>query len=211
LNVQATHTSLPGFWRNGAAPENASLGTGTVITGELAFKRFRASHAAALVVGSDCAMDGVHFNLGNRGSLAIGSCCYFTNVVLLCELEIRIGSYVVIGWNSTIADTDFHPLEPAARIADAIACSPLAKGAPRPPIAAEPIVIGDNVWIGANATIAGHSAAIIRTANATACPSLESNDFAAVDRRLERAGVVSPNKPLLCPAKLLGGHARLQI
>ena len=153
MNVQGTHSPLPGFWRNGAAPENVLLGTGTVITGELAFKRFHASHADALVIGSDCTMDGVHFNLGERGSLAIGSYCYFTNVVLLCELEVRIGSYVVIGWNSTIADTDFHPLEPAARIADAIACSPLGKGAARPPIAAEPILIEDNVWIGANATI----------------------------------------------------------
>lgn len=142
-----------GVWRSGSPPENVSLGRGTIVTGELAFKRFHARHPEALRVGTDCTMDGVHFNLGERGSLAIGSNCYFTNVVLLCELEIRIGSYVVIGWNSTVADTDFHPLEPAQRIADAVACSPLGKGRPRPPIAAKPIVIEDDVWIGANATI----------------------------------------------------------
>ena len=73
--------------------------------------------------------------------------------MLLCELELRIGNYVVIGWNATIADTDFHPLAPAERIADAIACSPLGKGRPRPPIARKPVIIGDDVWIGPNATI----------------------------------------------------------
>ena len=72
---------------------------------------------------------------------------------MLCELELRIGNYVVIGWNATLADTDFHPLSPAERIADALACSPLGRGRPRPEIARKPVVIEDDVWIGPNATI----------------------------------------------------------
>jgi acetyltransferase-like isoleucine patch superfamily enzyme len=98
-------------------------------------------------------MDGVHFALGEEGRVSIGDYCYFTNAVLLCELELRIGNYVVVGWNATIADTDFHPLAPAERIADAIACSPLGKGRPRPEIAKKPVVIEDDVWIGPNATV----------------------------------------------------------
>lgn len=77
----------------------------------------------------------------------------FYEAVLLCELEVRIGSYVVIGWNTVFADTDFHPLAPAERIADAVACSPLGKGRPRPEILKRPIIIEDDVWIGPNATI----------------------------------------------------------
>src|SRR5437899_6273884 len=50
------------------------------------------------------------------------------------DLELRIGNYVIIGWNATIADTDFHPIAPAERIADAMACSPLAQGRQRPEI-----------------------------------------------------------------------------
>ena len=88
-----------------------------------------------------------------RARIEIGDYCYFTNAVLLCELALRIGNYVVIGWNTTIADTDFHPIAPALRIADAIACSPLGKGRPRPPIERRPVVIEDDVWIGPNATI----------------------------------------------------------
>ena len=41
----------------------------------------------------------------------------------------------------------------AERIADAVACSPLGKGRPRPEIECRPVVIEDDVWIGPNATI----------------------------------------------------------
>lgn len=140
-------------WTHGAIPSNAHVGLGTLITGGLAFKRFHSTKPQALTIGSQCTMDGVHFDLGKEGTAQIGNFCYFTNVVLLAELEVRIGNYVVIGWNTTIADTDFHPLAPAERIADAIACSPLGKGKPRPPIMPRPIIIEDNVWIGPNATI----------------------------------------------------------
>jgi acetyltransferase-like isoleucine patch superfamily enzyme len=143
----------PGRWTEGELPGNVRLGERSVLTGALAFKRFHATAADALVVGDDCTMDGVHFALGAGARVTVGDFCYFTNAVLLCELEVRIGSYVVIGWNATVADTDFHPVAPAERIADAVACSPLGDGRARPDIARLPVVIGDDVWIGPNATI----------------------------------------------------------
>jgi acetyltransferase-like isoleucine patch superfamily enzyme len=124
-----------------------------MFSGDFAFKRFRSRREPALVVGSHCTMDGVHFAIGEDGVVRIGEYCCFTTAVLLCELELQIGDYVMIGWNATIADTDFHPVAPAQRIADAIACSPLGRGRPRPPILKQPVVIEDDVWIGPNATI----------------------------------------------------------
>jgi len=106
-----------------------------------------------LILGQHCTMDGVQFAVGAEAMIEIGDYCYFTNTVLLSELSLHIGSYVVIGWNTTIADTDFHPLAPALRIADAIACSPIHNGRPRPPIARREVRIDDDVWIGPNATI----------------------------------------------------------
>jgi acetyltransferase-like isoleucine patch superfamily enzyme len=136
-----------------ALPPNARVGANTLITGDRPFKRFHSQEPQALVIGANCTMDGVHFALGEKGRVRIGDYCYFTNVVLLCELELRVGNYVVIGWNATIADTDFHPLAPAERIADAVACSPLGKGRPRPEIARRPVIIEDDVWIGPNAAV----------------------------------------------------------
>jgi acetyltransferase-like isoleucine patch superfamily enzyme len=140
-------------WAHGPLPPNVRAGAGTVIGGEQTFKRFRAKGDGALIIGANCTMEGVHFAIEPEGRVTIGDYCYFTNALLLCELELRIGSYVMMGWNSSIADSDFHPIDPAERIADAIACSPLGKGRPRPPIAKRPVIIEDRVWIGPNATI----------------------------------------------------------
>jgi len=144
---------IAGRWTDGDLPPNVRLGPNTVLTAHYAFKRFFSRENDALVIGAHATMDGVHFAVGEKARVSIGDYCYFTNALLLCELEIRIGSYVVIGWNATVADTDFHPIAPAERIADAIACSPLGKGRPRPDIVRKPVMIEDDVWIGPNATI----------------------------------------------------------
>jgi len=149
----ATPSSASGPWTHGPLPSNARVGENTIVTADYAFKRFRARQPDALLIGANCTMDGVHFAVGENGRISVGDFCYFTNAVLLCELELQFGNYVVIGWNTTIADTDFHPLSPAERIADAFACSPLSQGRPRPEIAKKPVVIEDDVWIGPNATI----------------------------------------------------------
>ena len=140
-------------WTHGTLPPNVIGGVNTTISGELAFKRFRSRQHPALTIGAHCTIDGVQFAVGEGGAVEIGDYCYFTNVVLLCELSLQIGSYVVLGWNTTIADTDFHPLAPAQRIADAIACSPAGGGRPRPRIERRPVIIEDDVWVGPNATI----------------------------------------------------------
>jgi acetyltransferase-like isoleucine patch superfamily enzyme len=140
-------------WTQGTIPANVVAGAGTMFSGEVAFRRFRSRRTPAMVVGAHCTMDGVQFALGDDAYVEIGDYCYFTNAVLLCELTLRIGRYVVIGWNTTIADTDFHPIAPALRIADAVACSPLGQGRERPPIPLREVVIEDDVWIGPQATI----------------------------------------------------------
>ena len=152
--TQASSTSLPtGRWSNGELPANCVVGWNSLITGDLAFKRFHSKAADALQIGAHSTLDGVHFSFGENGRVKIGDYCYFTNAVLLCELELRIGNYVVIGWNTTIADTDFHPISPSARVVDAIACSPLGRGMRRPEVARRPVIIEDDVWIGPNSTI----------------------------------------------------------
>ncbi|HEY5913333.1 MAG TPA: acyltransferase [Verrucomicrobiae bacterium] len=153
ISPQKTRTPQAGRWLDGELPGNVAVGDYSVLKGDQSFNRFRSKLDAALLIGSHCTMDGVHFALGEAARTQIGSFCYFTNAILLCEKELRIGSYVVIGWNATIADSDFHPISPAARIRDAMACSPANKGLPRPEIHMAPVTIEDGVWIGPNATI----------------------------------------------------------
>lgn len=152
-DVHHVRTVEPGRWLHGELPAAVQAADGTIISGEFAFKRFHSRRTPGLVLGAHCTMDGVQFAVGEEGAIEIGAYCYFTNAVLLCELALQIGSYVVIGWNATIADTDFHPIAPALRVADAVACSPVGAGRQRPPILRRPVVIEDDVWVGPNATI----------------------------------------------------------
>ena len=59
----------------------------------------------------------------------------------------------MISGGVTIADSDFHPIAPAARLADTIALSPVGNRQHRPVVSTKPVVIEDDVWIGYNATI----------------------------------------------------------
>ena len=144
---------MTGRFIDGKLPANVVLGNGSQISGSSAFKRYASVRPTGLTVGANCTLDNVQFALGTDAEVRIGDYCYLSNVVLLAELEVVIGSYVVIGWNATIADTDFHPLAPAQRVADAVALSPLSGHRTRPPIERRRVVIEDDVWIGPNAAV----------------------------------------------------------
>ena len=143
----------PDQLKEGALPPNVRLGAGARVLGSHTFRRFFSRRDPAVVVGPGTTLDGVQLALGEQAQLHIGSHSVLTNAVLLVEAEMRIGDHVIIGWNVTIADTDFHPVAPAERIADAVALSPLGAGRPRPPVVCRPVVIEDDVWIGPNAAI----------------------------------------------------------
>lgn len=143
----------PGQWKDGVLPASVRLGPGSVLVGDHALRRFRSHLDPAVKVGSNTTLDGVHLAVGESGRLLIGDWCHLSCVMLLCEQEIRIGSYVAVGWNAAIVDSDFHPISPALRQADAIACSPTGHARARPPVATMPVVIEDDVWIGPCATI----------------------------------------------------------
>lgn len=136
-----------------AAPSNVRLGPGSSISGESSFKRFFSKEDVGLALGSHSRAADVRFSVGPKGTIRIGDYCYLCDCVLLAEEEIRIGNYVMIGWGATISDSDFHPLEPAERIRDAIALSSIPTGHVRPAIRPKPVVIGDDVYIGPACTI----------------------------------------------------------
>jgi acetyltransferase-like isoleucine patch superfamily enzyme len=143
----------PGKWTNGPLPAGVTAGQGTLITGPKAFGRYKAEDADALRIGEMCTMDGVHFAVGRKGRMTIGDGCAFYGSLLLCDHEIHIGRFVVMGWNVVISDSDLHPTEPAERQLDVLACSPLGAGLPRRPYVSKTVRIGNDVYIGHAATL----------------------------------------------------------
>ena len=138
---------------DGTLPAHVRVGAGTRITGGRAFRSFKGTRADAGVIGAGCTLDGCSFAVGVHGRLSIGDDCYFSGAVLLCESSVTIGNGVTLAWNVTVADSDFHPVDPGLRVDDAVACSNVADGRPRPPVPARPVVIEDDVYVGPAATI----------------------------------------------------------
>lgn len=71
----------------------------------------------------------------------------------MCADHIRVGRRAIISYNVTIADSDFHPIDPAQRKRDTIATAPGGDLSTRPLLVARPIDIGDDAWIGIGAII----------------------------------------------------------
>ncbi len=84
----------------------------------------------------------------------MGDFTLLNGVLVMAVERIEIGSHCLMSWGVGLADSDFHPLDPARRRVDAQALAPFFKDRPaRPEIRSAPIILEDNVWVGMNATI----------------------------------------------------------
>lgn len=132
---------LPHDWFPRSLPANVVLGERTWIYSAFAFLHCRSRQAAAVTVGHDTGLyNGTMFCLGPSASVAIGN--YGTLVGAIFSTDGR----VVIGDHALIA----HRVVLAGRSAAApFGATHAAVGEDKD------IVIGNNVWIGANATVLG--------------------------------------------------------
>lgn len=101
---------------------------------------------SSISIGSGCKFSSRHtgnrlgiyhpcmLTTARRAKLRIGECCGFSGVSIWCFESIILGNHVRVGANVTIMDGDAHQDDPR-----------VGKN--------KPIVIKDNVWIGANSII----------------------------------------------------------
>ncbi len=140
-------------WCNFPIPENMEVGENTVIDSSASFKQFYSKRPVGLKLGSHITLKGPALATEDNGYIEIGDYSYILNASIACHEHISIGKFVYIASGVTIVDSDFHPVNPAERLADTIALSPIGDKKQRPLITSKPVVIEDEVWIGFNATI----------------------------------------------------------
>lgn len=144
---------LPGDWFGGSLPFNIEVGEDCLIDSSFSFKHYYATGPVGLRLGQRVTIWRTSLAVEEAGVLVIGDECYLANASLVCSRQITLGARVFVAGGVTIADSDFHPLEPALRLADSIALSPRGDRRRRPPIGSAPVTIEDEVWIGYNAVI----------------------------------------------------------
>jgi acetyltransferase-like isoleucine patch superfamily enzyme len=145
---------ITGGWDYATLPLNVRVGRDCVLERKTSFDRFRSERQPGLVLGDRVrAYTWTTFNVDPTGLLEVGNDSVLVGAVFMCARHIRIGRGVVVSYNVTIADSDFHPIDPEQRRLDAIANAPGGDKSRRPPVIAKPVTIEDGVWIGIGAII----------------------------------------------------------
>lgn len=145
---------VTGNWDYGSLPANIRVGSDCWIERRDTFGSFRSQQNPGLVLG-----DRVHvytwstFNVEPTGSMEIGDDTILVGPVFMCAERISVGRRVVISYQVTIADSDFHPIDPNERKRDAVANAPFGDRSKRPSYLSRPVVIEDDAWIGISAII----------------------------------------------------------
>lgn len=157
---------ITGGWPYENLPPNIRIGQDCFLERRDSFGRFRSERAPGLVLGNRVRVyTWTTFNIEPTGVLEVGDDSVLVGAVFMCAKHIVVGQRVVISYNVTIADSDFHPTDPRLRKQDAVANAPGGDRSQRPHIVARPVTIGDDVWIGIGAIILkgvqiGHGARI---------------------------------------------------
>jgi acetyltransferase-like isoleucine patch superfamily enzyme len=110
-------------------PGRISIGHGTVVRGQLLVF----AHAGEIRIGADC---------------YIGE-----DTRIWSSHAVRIGNRVLVSHNVNIHDTDAHPRDAKLRHQHYLELLAHGHSQQDPGILAAPLVIGDDVWVGFNASI----------------------------------------------------------
>jgi acetyltransferase-like isoleucine patch superfamily enzyme len=142
-------------WYPEPIPANVEFGEGFYCESAQVFKKMLSKKPRAVVFGNHVSVyAGCSFAIQKDGHCTVGDFTLLNGAIVMAEELVEIGSHCLISWGVGIADSDFHPLEPAQRLIDSQALAPFFKNRPpRPKLKTGPVKICDNVWIGMNAVI----------------------------------------------------------
>jgi len=146
--------TVTGEWDYSTLPAGVRLGRDCWIERPQSFERFRSTQTPGVELGDGVLVYGwTVFNIEPTGRVNVGDGSVLVGGIFMCQQEIVLGREVVISYQVTIADADFHPHDSELRRRDAEASAPFANPGHRPEIESQPVRIGDGAWIGIGAIV----------------------------------------------------------
>jgi acetyltransferase-like isoleucine patch superfamily enzyme len=146
--------TLPWDWYAGAIPENAEIDETAYVETAFSFYLYRSEEPVGVRIGRGASTYlGTMFDVGPRGRVCLGEYALVHGARIICDAQVEIGAYALISWNVVLMDTYRVPLDPAERRRE------LERVPDRRPrhldagVAARPVHIGRNVWIGFDACV----------------------------------------------------------
>src|SRR2546423_781058 len=133
---------VEGDWWTQPIPDNVNFGRGFYCETAQIFRFLRNKQPSSVVLGDHVSCyAGCSFAIGPNGYCKVGNFTLLNGALIMAEERIEIGSHCLVSWNVGIADSDFHPLEPAQRLIDAQALAPFFKERPpRPTLQTAPVI-----------------------------------------------------------------------
>jgi acetyltransferase-like isoleucine patch superfamily enzyme len=143
-----------GQWDYSTLPANVRVGRDCFLERKESFARFNSQRSPGLVLGDRVRIyTWSSISVDPNGLIEIGNDSVLVGAILMCHESIRIGERVLISYNVTIADSDFHPINPDDRRLDAMANAPGGDKSSRPAVESRPVAIGEGAWVGIGALI----------------------------------------------------------
>jgi carbonic anhydrase/acetyltransferase-like protein (isoleucine patch superfamily) len=144
-----------GIWADGPLPPGVVVADDVRFERhDVTFRRYRSERPVGLEIGHGVRIHTwTEFSIEPAGTMVVGARSVLVGALIMCAERIEIGSDVVISYDVTIADCDFHPLAAGARRDDTVAISPDGDIATRAPLVTAPVTIEDGAWIGIGAVV----------------------------------------------------------
>ena len=141
--TQPSGTALDHDWWPLPPPANVTIGERSWLYSAYSFLHYSSTKPVGVSIGNDTGVYiGTMFDLGPDGECRIGDFCAVVGPTIATNGRVTIGDYALISYHVVIADSP-HAAPPGCR-----------NSAPGEDASGE-VVIGDNVWMGVRATVAG--------------------------------------------------------
>jgi acetyltransferase-like isoleucine patch superfamily enzyme len=141
-------------WYPARIPENAVVDETAYIETSYSFYYFRSRLLCGLEIGRAASTYlGTMFDVGPRGHVKLGDYTLVHGARIICDSEIIIGDYTLISWNVVLMDTYRLPLDRLDRRRELELVPTRQPRLAAAEVAARPIHIQRNVWIGFDACV----------------------------------------------------------
>lgn len=150
----STPRTLPWDWFPGTIPDNVVVDETAYIETTFSFQFFRATAPEAVRYGRGASSYlGTMFDVGPAGRVTLGDYALVHGARIICDAEVRIGDHALISWNVVLMDTYRVPFDAAQRRHELEQVPTRTPRIASADVPAQPIIIGNNVWIGFDACV----------------------------------------------------------
>ena len=149
-----TARTLAWDWYPGSIPENVVIDDTAYVETSFSFFLFRGQLPGAVKYGRGASTYlGTMFDVGPQGRVELGDYALVHGARIICDSQVTIGDYALISWNVVFMDTYRLPFDVRQRRSDLQSVPGRSPRVPFSPVAAAPIRVERNVWIGFDACI----------------------------------------------------------